>query len=200
MVKSKWVYATATALLLLANLVAPASALSISPQIVYLCDANRDSYVTWTASNKSWKITHVNIFNKNAPTQETITRTLSRERTLTASVTLDVGASIPLSNIIPGLAASVNLALKKEGSQTLTSSIQIESTLLEDGMYVFYRGNRHATGNFTEYICNPYGTGYIVNSSGSAKSFVASIDGVFLCSRSVTAGSIDAYVKAMYCL
>lgn len=186
--------------LLLSLAIAPANAVSISPQIVYLCDANRDSYVTWTATNKSWKITHVSIYNKNAPTQETITRTLSWQRTLTASVALDVGASMPLANIIPGLAASVNLTLKTEGSHTSTSSIQIESTMFEDGMYVFYRGNRHATGNFTEYICNPYGTGYIVNSSGSAKSFVASIDGVFLCSRSATAGSIDAYVKAAYCL
>lgn len=186
--------------LLLSLAITPANAVSISPQIAILCMPNKDTYFTWTNMKAQWVITHADNYEKFDSGTATISQTVSHIQTLTAKITTSTGATYSSPDTVLGsLELNVNLQLQAAGTTTRKTSYTTTNELIDIGTHVFYRGNKQATGFYTEYKCNGLGTAYNVESTGKAVSFQIYTQGVLYCGFNPPTSSLAYEVKKVYC-
>jgi hypothetical protein len=189
-----------TSLLILIVSSSGATAVGITPQIAILCDPYTDSYYLWSNVQRGWQVTHVDEIEHFTTGTRTVSTTATKVNSYTASKTLFTGATVGATTPIGSLGLEVNLTLRTAGSSTTSTSVTITDTVHEAGTYIFYRGNRTAKGDFTQYQCNSNGTAFNVVATGKAFSFQIAVDGALQCSLTPNAGSLAAFIKPRYCL
>lgn len=138
-----------------------------------------DYFNIWKWTTKKYVMTHSGVYENNGSTTLTYTVVKEHSTTVTASITLDVGATAGMGKFMTKLGAEVGLSLHGEGSKTKTSSITIQASIPAHKTYVFYSGTRRAEGLYQRWGCSSSRCSVVGKKQG--KSWNTRYDGNYQC-------------------
>lgn len=179
-----------------AGLVAVAPSAQAAP---ILCDPNYVDF-TWTGVSSPWKLTHGTRYENFGTSAVSWTKSMQYIRQLSATFTVQTGASISGTVGVASLDASVSYSLAVYGSKTSTTTESYTGSIAAGHTVVFFAGDRETTGSYVASKCSSNGQTINNNySRGQSKSFSSYTEGVVDCANSPGSTTLAYRAKVEVC-
>ncbi|RZU74911.1 hypothetical protein EV384_3403 [Micromonospora kangleipakensis] len=166
-----------------------------------VCDNRGKKWFEWSNKVASQTVTHARRLENFTGSDMTLTRSVTRKQTITASLSYTSGATVSASVVVANLDVQTGYTLQAAGEKTTETNISVTATMKSGsglyGVYIFYGGTLVYSGSYKYQYCNNSGLMQTLQ-SGKAKSWTIETDGAVRC-RGTSPIGLAVKAKSQYC-